>query len=152
MSQHACKCMLRHPWPVTFGEIQFYILKTTILIIGKKRQQYDVGRQVGSDMWLDKHNVCLLFNVYCSQLLLLLLLRPLFNQVSLLEIKISLTRETWPRRTAVHNSNIKHKTKYKFNTKWNSDNTLRSFTQTFAISNEVRRQTLYNSFRFTESN
>ena len=38
--------------------------------------------------------------------------------------------------TAVHSSNIKHKTKYKFNTQCcNSDDTLRSLTKTLYISN-----------------
>ena len=34
----------------------------------------------------------------------------LFNQVSHVEIKISFTRETWPRWTAVHSSNTKQMT------------------------------------------
>ena len=69
--------------------------------------------------------------------MLLLLIYPLFNQVSLIEIKIYFTRETGPRWTAVHSSHIKHKTEYKFNTECNSENTLRSLTKTFGISNGV---------------
>ena len=92
----------------------------------------------------------IIFRVGRSALWCKLLFYPFINQVaySLIEIKIYLTRETWP---AVHSSNIKHNKQYKFNTKYNSNKTFRSLTETVAFSNGVWRQTHYNSFNFTQS-
>ena len=74
------------------------------------------------------------------------------TRLSHVEIKISFARETWPRWTAVHSCNVKHKTKYNFNTTCNSNNTFTSLTKTFAFFNGVRYQSLYNSLKFNESN